>query len=274
MLTQLRPLLERGPFVALLPLVEAGEAEVRLALGDAAGAVAWARGAELAALPNVFRLQTHVIGAGLAALLVTPARILVAHGRATGDDALLRAAGDRLTAVATRAERDHSGWLRLRVDILRALIADGLGDPDTAAGTLGAAVVQAEPEGVIRPFLDAGPPLRPLLGSPAVRAAAGTSASYLDVLLAAFPGPRPGGVVPVARRASEPAAIPLVEPLTARELDVLRLLAAGRSNAGMARLLIVEQSTVKTHLVHLYGKLGVHSRTQAVARARELNLLD
>jgi LuxR family maltose regulon positive regulatory protein len=55
---------------------------------------------------------------------------------------------------------------------------------------------------------------------------------------------------------------------------VLRLLAAGRSNAEMAAELFVEQSTVKTHLVHLYSKLGVHSRTQAVARARALGLLD
>ncbi len=64
------------------------------------------------------------------------------------------------------------------------------------------------------------------------------------------------------------------EPLTERELEVLRLLAAGRSNAAMAAELFVEQSTVKTHLIHLYGKLGVGSRTQAVARARALRLLD
>ena len=61
--------------------------------------------------------------------------------------------------------------------------------------------------------------------------------------------------------------------LTDRELDVLRLLTAGRSNAEMAAELFVEQSTVKTHLIHLYDKLGVHSRTQAVVRARALDLL-
>jgi LuxR family transcriptional regulator, maltose regulon positive regulatory protein len=62
--------------------------------------------------------------------------------------------------------------------------------------------------------------------------------------------------------------------LTERELEVLRLLAAGHSNAGIAADLFVELSTVKTHLIHLYGKLGVHSRTRAVARARVLGLLD
>jgi LuxR family transcriptional regulator, maltose regulon positive regulatory protein len=62
--------------------------------------------------------------------------------------------------------------------------------------------------------------------------------------------------------------------LTEREQEVLRLLASGRSNAEMAAALFVEQSTVKTHLIHLYSKLGAHSRTQAVARARALQLLD
>jgi len=66
----------------------------------------------------------------------------------------------------------------------------------------------------------------------------------------------------------------MIEPLTDRERDVLRLLADGRSNAEMARDLIVEPSTVKTHLLNLYAKLGVHSRTQAIARARVLQLLD
>ena len=65
----------------------------------------------------------------------------------------------------------------------------------------------------------------------------------------------------------------LIEPLTARELDVLRLLAAGRSTAELAAALFVEPSTVKTHLIHVYRKLGVHNRVQAVARARDLALL-
>ena len=66
----------------------------------------------------------------------------------------------------------------------------------------------------------------------------------------------------------------LVEPLTSREHEILRLVAEGASNAEIARALIVEASTVKTHLIHLYDKLEVHSRTQAVARARALGLLD
>jgi LuxR family maltose regulon positive regulatory protein len=66
----------------------------------------------------------------------------------------------------------------------------------------------------------------------------------------------------------------LIEPLTDREVAVLRLLVAGHSNAEMAAGLFVAPSTVKTHLIHLYRKLGVHSRTQTLARARALGLLD
>ena len=91
----------------------------------------------------------------------------------------------------------------------------------------------------------------------------GVSPAFLGTLLAAFGG-----------QEQRPHRTGLIEPLTERELEVLRLLAAGRSNAEMAAELFVEQSTVKTHLIHLYSKLGVHSRTQAVARARALGLLD
>ena len=98
--------------------------------------------------------------------------------------------------------------------------------------------------------------------------AARDATAHLDTLLAAFPT---GGPV---RRRPGPHRTGLVDPLTERELEVLRLLAAGHSNAGMAAQLFVERSTVKTHLIHVYSKLGVHSRTQAVARARELGLVE
>ena len=153
--------------------------------------------------------------------------------------------------------------------ILRALLADAKGDREAALGSLAAAVAQAEPEGVVRPFLDEGEPMASLLADLRVAArdgrnpAGGASPASVGALLAAFGGQEQG-----RDRAG------LVEPLTARELEVLRLLASGRSNAEMAAELFVEQSTVKTHLIHLYSKLGVHSRTQAVAHARALGLLD
>jgi LuxR family transcriptional regulator, maltose regulon positive regulatory protein len=245
-LAEVRPLVQHGPFAMVTRLLEAAEARVRLALDDGATAVAWASAVawaapvEPAALADMLRFGA----AGVEAAGVTPARVLVAQGRATGDAALLQQAGRHLAAAWQLAEGHGLGWLRLRVLILRALLADAQGDREAARASLAVAVAEAEPEGVIRPFLDEGAPMTALLAE--LRAAGG--------------GPK--------RRTG------LVEPLTEREQEVLRLLAAGRSNAEMAAELFVEQSTVKTHLIHLYRKLGAHSRTQTVARARALGLLD
>jgi ATP/maltotriose-dependent transcriptional regulator MalT len=109
------------------------------------------------------------------------------------------------------------------------------------------------------------------------RPAAGTSLTYLDALLAAFSGQAlapPGTSLRTTAVMTGTHPGVLAEPLSARELDVLRLLSDGRSNAEIARDLFVEQSTVKTHLIHLYRKLSVSSRTQALNRARTLRLLD
>jgi LuxR family maltose regulon positive regulatory protein len=270
-LAEVRPLVQHGPFAMVAQLLEAAEARVRLALGDGAAAVAWATAVawaapvEPAALADLLRFGA----AAVEAAGVTPARVLVVQGRATGDAALLRQAERHLEAAWQLAEGRGLGWLRVRVLILRALLADAHGDREAALGSLAAAVAQAEPEGVTRPFLDEGEPMAALLAELRVAArdrrkpAGGVSPASLSVLLAAFPGQEPG-----RRRTG------LVEPLTERELQVLRLLAAGRSNAETAAELFVEPSTVKTHLIHLYNKLGVHSRTQAVAHARALGLLD
>jgi LuxR family maltose regulon positive regulatory protein len=271
-LAEVRPLVQHGPFAMVTQLLEAAEARVRLGQGDAvaaaawAAAVAWAAPVEPSALADVLRFGA----AAVEAAGVTPARVLVVQGRTTGDAALLQQAERHLEAAWQLAAGHHGlGWLRLRVLILRALLADANRDRKAALGSLAAAVAQAEPEGVTRPFLDEGGPMAALLADLRVaardgrKAAGGASPAFLGTLLAAFPGQAPG-----------PRRTGLVEPLTEREQEVLRLLAAGRSNADMAAELFVEQSTVKTHLIHLYRKLGAHSRTQTVARARALGLLD
>jgi LuxR family maltose regulon positive regulatory protein len=93
------------------------------------------------------------------------------------------------------------------------------------------------------------------------------SPGYIRKLLAAF-GPPAVDRVPSAREREQ-----LAEPLSERELEVLQLLAAGRSNQEIAAALVVAVGTVKTHIHHIYGKLNASSRVQAVARARELQLL-
>ena len=125
------------------------------------------------------------------AAAVIPARVLIVQGRATGDSALLRQAQRHLEAAGQLADRQGLGWLRLRVSILRALVADAQGDSRLALGSLAAALAEAEPENVIRPFLDEGERMTVLLTD--LSPAAGVSPTFLATLLAAFPSdaPRP-----------------------------------------------------------------------------------
>src|SRR5262249_23081309 len=123
----------------------------------------------------------------------------------------------------------------------------------------------AEPEGYIRLFLDEGPALLSLLRLARAR---GLSPDYLTRLLTAQ-----GLASPAAVSQSAAASAGLVEPLTARELEVLRLLATGAANEGMAERVVIAVSTVKRHVSNLLAKLAVSNRTQAVTRAQALELL-
>ncbi len=130
------------------------------------------------------------------------------------------------------------------------------------------------PQGLVRVFADEGPPMAALLGrlitaqrdGPAAAAAVPLGClARLRRAFAADPdsgGPGPAGTAPG-----------IIEPLTARELEVLAMLAAGRSNQAIAAHLVVALDTVKKHVSHVLGKLGAANRTEAVARARELGLI-
>jgi LuxR family maltose regulon positive regulatory protein len=143
-------------------------------------------------------------------------------------------------------------------------------EKERAVSTLARALALAEPEGYVRTFVDEGPGMGDLLSATLearqrghIDGAEHVPARYLAKLLAA-----------AAQDAAAPGADErLPEPLSERELEVLALIAAGGSNGEIAGKLFVSTSTVKTHINRLYRKLGAHSRTQAVARAREMNLL-
>ena len=186
---------------------------------------------------------------------------------------------DRLLAAADAGGRIHS---KIGMLIQRALVLHAQSNWAELLSTLEQALGLAAPEGYIRIFVDEGVPMATLLREAHQR---GIVPDYTATLLAAFPdddkvtrwqGDKIRAVhdQTVTLSPPHPVTPSLVEPLTTRELAVLRLLAAGASNVDIARELVVEQSTVKKHLIHIYGKLGVHSRTQAVARARALQLLD
>lgn len=177
---------------------------------------------------------------------------------------------DRLREVA-----ENDGRMRSVIEILvlRALAFAAQSDPDDALVELARALALAAPEGYIRLFVDEGRPMQLLLQEAAAR---GIGTDDARARLAAFPranGPLADGGSSVGPGLSPAASLALVEPLSEREREVLRLIAAGESNREMARALVVSLGTVKKHLNNIYGKLGVSSRTQAVARGRELNLL-
>jgi len=173
-----------------------------------------------------------------------------------------------------KAEREGRTETVIGIQILRALAFQAQGDPDRALSALERALTLAEPAGYIRTFVDEGEPLRSLIADFRLRIerqAYGESRrliEYTHKLLAAFPQ-----VTPVAESAVSHPPSAMIEPLSERELDVLRLLPSDLSTTEMANELVVSVNTLRTHLKNLYGKLGAHSRYEAIARARELGLL-
>jgi LuxR family transcriptional regulator, maltose regulon positive regulatory protein len=193
---------------------------------------------------------------------LTSARVLYAKGRHREALALLEALGETAEAAG------RTGDL-IEIQALRALVLWASNEKEQAVGTLTRALALAEPEGYVRTFVDEGTPMAELLsevleGLQRGRLTPPIPAHYLRKLLAALERDEVGARLPAKR---------LPEPLSGRELEVLQLVAAGKSNSRIASELFVSVGTVKTHLNNLYRKLNARSRTQAVARARELDLL-
>jgi LuxR family maltose regulon positive regulatory protein len=198
---------------------------------------------------------------------LTLARVLVATGDA---DAALRL----LNRVLAAAEREQRPGSVLKARALQALALHAAGQAAPARAALRDALEQAAPEGFVRSFVDLGEPMASLLAQSGERGARNSQLSgYVRRLLEAFAAtahPQHSQADALRSPLSDPR---LVEPLSARETEVLRLIARGDSNQEIAEALVVALSTVKKHINGVYGKLGVRSRTQALARARELGLL-
>ena len=160
----------------------------------------------------------------------------------------------------------------IEILVLRALALQKLADPTDTLVTLQRALMLAEPEGYVRVFVDEGEPMAALLSEYLNARRKGPREArhrilldYVRRLLAAFEAARPS-----AEPSTEPS---LLAPLTAREREVLGLIASGLSNREIANRLFVEVSTVKSYANSIFRKLGVQSRTQAVAEARALHLI-
>jgi len=198
-------------------------------------------------------------------------RILLAHGRV--DEALALLA-PWLPAVES-AQRQGSV---IELYMLQGLAFRAGDQADMAMSVLARALALAEPEGYVRLFVDEGEIMRWALADvaswigkqPDIEAQAAVLA-YTRTLLSAFAHSESSRDEP--GRTAITGDQTLTDPLTDRELEVLHLLAAGLSNAAIAEQLVVSVGTVKTHLKHIYSKLAVQSRTQAVAQAHTLDLL-
>jgi LuxR family maltose regulon positive regulatory protein len=246
--------------IALVNPVPSQRARLLLAQGDVTAASQWAKAAGLSPEdePDYPREPAYLV----------LARVLLAQDRPGPALTLLQ----RLLATAESQGRIGSV---IEIQALRALALAARRDNGGALGALAEAVTLAGPRGYVRVFADEGAPMRALLTRLSAarkdqRALArDIDPDYLARLLRAC---GQAGAAPPSRRAA--AALPgMAEPLTDRELEVLQLLAAGKSNQRIAHELVVALDTVKKHVTHVLGKLGAANRTEAVARARQLGLI-
>jgi LuxR family transcriptional regulator, maltose regulon positive regulatory protein len=251
--------------------IPAIRARLHIRTGDLAAARTWAHGAGIAVTADVTYLREFE--------LITLARLLLAeHGamrNRTGTH--LAQAQDLLGRLHESAEDGERTAVVLETRILQACAGDMAQRTDDAVGWLRQAVAVARPRGWVRPFLEEGPRVRELLTLlPGHEAAFVLDIEDTPTLhhqpvhepRATGPGPATEASVPPASEAA-PA---LVAPLSARELDVLRLLASDLDGPDIARHLNVSLPTVRTHTQHIYAKLGVNNRRAAVRRGHQLNL--
>jgi LuxR family transcriptional regulator, maltose regulon positive regulatory protein len=235
--------------------VAAIAARIQLASGDLTSANDWVTQGNLTAGDDLSYVCEYEH--------LTLARVLVAqHAAGQGTDRLTDALAllDRLLVAA-----DHGGRVGAVIEILVVQAAAHLtnGDEPAATAALEDALRRAEPDGHLRLFLHAGPGVTDLLRSAAT---SGTVPSHAKTVLAAVDRPE---TPPVVRQSRPPG---LIDELSPRELDVLRLLRSDLSGPEIASEMIVSLNTIRTHTKNIYMKLGVNNRREAIRRADELGL--
>jgi LuxR family maltose regulon positive regulatory protein len=187
-------------------------------------------------------------------------RILLAFGQYEEATRLLQ-------SLLEAAESGKHTTRIIEILMLQSMVFQENGNQAKAMNSLECALILAEPGGFIRIFVDEGPPMASLLYEALSR---GIEPDYVQRLLGAFPIDEPGKADPSKSQTSESK---LVEPLSEREIEVLQLIAEGLTNQEIASKLFLSLNTIKVHTRNIYGKLSVNNRTQAAARAKDLEIL-
>jgi LuxR family transcriptional regulator, maltose regulon positive regulatory protein len=248
-LDKARPLAEQSPFPYWVSRFERVQLELWLAQGNLRTAVNWAD-EKLEDTVFADRAESEIAHlASARALIIKGDAPAVDRALALLDHLLRSAELEGRTGISIEALALQSLAFQIRADQANALIA------------LEQALSLAEPERYVRLFADLGLPMARLLQLARSR---GVMPEYVDRILAAYGDPS-------ASRLEHRQQLP--EPLTGRELEIVQLLAAGLSNAEIAEELFISPETVKKHTTNIYGKLGVRRRTEAVSRARSLELI-
>jgi LuxR family maltose regulon positive regulatory protein len=237
----------------LLAKCAALHAWVQLARGELKAAGQWVErnGPSATEVPSYLHEQEYL----------TLARVRIAEERANPTKSGLGEILALLELLRAQAEANMRIRSLLEILLLLALVRERQGDRTGALATLSRVLALAEPEGYIRLFLDEGPPMVALLR---VAQRHGLAVGYVERLLKVLDEPR---------ATDAPQQTWSLEPLTARERDVLRLLLDGISNREIADRLTVSVNTVKKHVGNICSKLNVQGRAQAVAKAQRLHLL-
>jgi len=239
--------------------VAALRARLWVAQGRLAEALGWAQEQGLSAEDELSYLHEfdHI----------TLARVMLA--RATRDRDALREASGLLERLLQAAEAGGRMGSVIEILVLVALAHQAQGDIPAALMALHQSLTLAEPEGYVRMFVDEGPPMATLLER--MKDEGGRTKEYSARLLAAFSAEIAHPVAPSSHLSSL-IPHPLIEPLSERERDVLRLLRTDLSGPEIARELMVSLNTMRTHTKNIYDKLGVSNRRAAVRRAEALDL--
>ncbi len=240
-----------GDFFPNVRPVPALRARVRVAQGELGEALGWARERGLSVDDDLSYLREFEH--------ITLARVLLARYATERAERPVQEAARLLDRLLRAAEEGHRTGSVIEILVLQALAHQMRENIPAALASLQRAVTLAEPEGYVRIFADEGQPMASLLRAAAKQ---GTARNYVRRLLAAVN----------KTEDSTPASQGLIEPLSERELDVLRLLGTDLGGPEIARELVVSLNTVRTHTKNIYAKLGVNNRRAAVRRAAELDV--